>query len=79
MDFGRNCQDHEGKEALTMYFCYEKDFAERWSPVVYHEEKPRKGENSLTVERSSIWEVPLDCINVNGDPMFGRLMERFRP
>lgn len=62
-----------------MIFCYEKDFAERWLPVVYHDGLPPKtGPNGQGVERRGSWEVPDDCMGSDGEPMFGKLMERFR-
>lgn len=62
----------------SMFFAYERDFAVRWCPVVYWDEKPSKrmeGEK----ERSPIHAVPPECIGEDGEPMFSRLMARFPP
>lgn len=63
-----------------MWFCYEKSIS-GWSPVVYHLNKPNSGEskslNGSLVKRSQIWEVPEDCKDTSGEPMFGRLQVKF--
>lgn len=60
-----------------MWFAYELDFARRWTPVAYHGDKPPK-KLGTDVERSTLHEVPEDCIGADGEPLFGKLMERFQ-
>lgn len=40
------------------YFCYEKNMG-RWSPTVYYD-RPEKGPNSRTVERTPLIEIELE-------------------
>lgn len=58
-----------------MWFRYERNNG-RWSPVVYHQEKPRvpKGEEDRFTH---VVPVPADCLDTNGNPMFGRLQAKF--
>jgi hypothetical protein len=61
---------------MPSYFCYERDFANRWQAVVYHNGKPPKSVNHSEPERSQFYEVPDDMMS--GDsPMFGKLMQKF--
>lgn len=43
------------------YFCYERDFARRWTPVIIHGDKPSKSVNGSTPERTAIIEVSDDA------------------
>lgn len=58
-----------------MYFCYELSDSGVWEAVCYRTNFgfPRPDERL----RSELIEVPDDCIGDNGDPLFGRLRERF--
>lgn len=61
-----------------MFFAYEMNFGGKWCPVVYHGDKPSKkmeGEPS----RSAVHEVPSDCIDEFGNPIFGKLQRMFPP
>jgi hypothetical protein len=60
-----------------MFFCYEKDFSLRWTPCVYYGDKPGK-RMEYNIERSSIYEVPEDCMN-GDEPSFHKLQQRFPP
>lgn len=58
---------------MTMWFRYERDFARRWVPVVYHDDKPKQTD----VERQTVAiEVSPGCIR-GGEPMFGQLVLMF--
>lgn len=61
-----------------MFFAYEKDFAGRYCPVVYYNEKPSKRMEGEPV-RSAVYDVPPECIGGDGEPMFSRLVKRFPP
>lgn len=58
------------------YFCYEKSLR-GWSPVVYHGSPPSKSINGQGPERSTHYEVPDDCVDVVGEPLFFRLIQKF--
>lgn len=45
-------------------------------PAVYYGEKPGKAIYGQTPERSTIWEVPDECM-LNNEPIFGRLKKMF--
>jgi hypothetical protein len=57
---------------VTAFFTYERDFALRWIPVVYHDAPPR-------VRQGTVWPVPADCLDEDGSPRFGALQARFAP
>lgn len=59
-----------------MWFCWEMNFANRWTPVCHHMDKPkaRKGEEHRL---AGPWEVPDDCVGSDGQPMLGALQRRF--
>ncbi|PZO78460.1 MAG: hypothetical protein DI629_12245 [Mesorhizobium amorphae] len=59
-----------------MFFCYERDFAMRWCPVVYHDEKPTKMQGRAS-DRTAFQTVPAECLDMNGEPMFGALQRAF--
>lgn len=59
-----------------MWFLYERDFARRWVPVVYHGDKPNPRKDGSA---TGAIEVPPDCIGPDGQPMFGRLQAKFPP
>jgi hypothetical protein len=65
---------------MTHWFCYERSVG-RWAPVVYHGQKPRpeKVAEGDEPSRTTLIPVPADCLDTSGDPMFGRLQERFPP
>lgn len=46
------------------YFCYEKDFASRWCPVVYYDHPPQKQTIDKTI-RSEIHPVPIEWCGEN--------------
>lgn len=62
---------------MSAWFRYERNLG-RWCPVVYHDGKPdvRKGDEDRV---TGAIEVPADCLNTNGEPMFGRLQAKFPP
>jgi len=63
---------------MTSYFCYEKDFSGRYSPVVYHNSKPTKTVNGSEPERSTFYEIPAELMGSDGQsPEFGKLMIMF--
>lgn len=56
-------------------FCYELSDNGVWEAVVY---RTNFGGPLLDERvRSSLVRVPADCIGSDGEPMFGRLRERF--
>lgn len=59
-------------------FCYERDFANRWLPVIYFD-KPGKSVNGSDKERSQMWVVPWsDLLGSDGvSPDFKKLMEKY--
>jgi hypothetical protein len=60
------------------YFVWEKDFAGRWSPVVYHGDKPPKSVNGGEMERSSFFPIAPEFMGADGNsPMFGILKEKY--
>lgn len=57
---------------MSAWLRYERDFAGRWRPVVYHMEKPAARDGA-----TAAIEVPADCLSTDGSPMFGRLQAKF--
>lgn len=53
------------------YFTYERDFAGRWQPVVYHRDKPRNADSA------PVWPVPTGMMDDDGSPHFGALRDAF--
>lgn len=59
------------------YFTYERDFANRWLPVIYFD-KPGKSVNCSDKERSQMWDVTPDLLGSDGvSPDFKKLMEKY--
>lgn len=59
---------------MSEWFRYERDFASRWCPVVFHDGKPKPSDRA-----TAAIEVPADCLASDGSPMFGRLQAIFPP
>lgn len=57
---------------MTAWLRYEKDFAGRYCPVVYHDEKPKPRDGA-----SAAVHVPADLLSVDGSPILGRLKAMF--
>jgi len=65
-----------------MIAVYERDFAQRWNLVVYHDGLPPKSVNGQQKERFGAFPVPEDCIDVVGKdhcPRLGKIKELFPP
>lgn len=62
----------------VMWFRWERDHALRWCPTIHHGDKPEvtKSSQGDPVRQTEAVQVPDDCI-VNGEPLFGKLVERF--
>jgi len=62
-----------------LYYCYERAMTGVWSPVCYHGEKPKneKISDGDSPSRTVLYEVPEDCVDEFGNPMFGMLMKRW--
>lgn len=59
------------------WFAHEKDFANRWNPVVFHQ-KPNKSVNHSEPERTTLHEIPADLMGSDGvSPNFGKLVKMF--
>lgn len=59
------------------HFGYEKDFANRWQPVV-HFEKPSRSVNGSDRERTTLFDVPVELLGQDGvSPQFGKLQTLF--
>lgn len=59
-----------------MWFRYERSFCCRWCPVVIYGDKPgipKDGSATAAIE------VPPDCLDTSGEPLFGRLQAKFPP
>lgn len=54
---------------MISFFTYERDFARRWTPVVYHDDKPKSA--------TPVHSVPSDCLDMDGSPRFAELQRRF--
>lgn len=64
------------------YFCYEKDFASRWCPVIYYDEVMTKSANGKEAipDRSPIYTLPDEYIE--GDEVnvsFNTLQKLYPP
>lgn len=60
------------------YFCYERNFSNRWQPIVYHGEKPPKSVNNSDPERTPFYEIPIELLGSDGvSPKFSELQRRF--
>ena len=58
-----------------MWFCYELSDAGKWEACAY---RTNFGEPALDDRlRTELVELPEDCIGGDGEPMFGKLRERF--
>lgn len=57
---------------MSAWFRYERDFAQRFCPVVIYGDEPRipRGEEDRYTKAVA---VPVDCLSTDGSPMFGRL------
>lgn len=64
---------------MKAWFRYERDFAQRWCPVVlYDDARPaRKPFDDGRV--TDMIEVPASCLASDGSPMFGRLQAIYPP
>lgn len=64
---------------IKVFFCYERAMTGNWHPVCYHSEPPKKEKVSDgdMPSRSTVHEVPPDCIVGLDEPLFGILMKRF--
>lgn len=63
---------------MTTYFCYERDFAGRFNPVVYYE-KPTKSNQGHDFERTALHEVSGKAL-LGADlvsPNFAKLVKKF--
>lgn len=59
-----------------MWACYEKGSL-GWQLVVYHQWKPpMQSVNGKGVERTSLFDVPKDCINEDGSVNFNKIESR---
>lgn len=64
---------------MPSYFCYERDFAGRFQPAVYHNEKPlAKSANGAGPERTQLHEIGAEFLGEDGiSPSFGALQQKY--
>lgn len=62
---------------MTMWFCYERDFARRWCSVVYHGDRPGKSVTGHDRERTIVREVPTCALRDDGSPNLDALQLMF--
>ena len=63
---------------MKNYFVWERDFANRWQAVVYHNGKPAKSVNHSEPDRSQFHEIPLELMGGDGQsPVFSELMKKY--
>lgn len=60
-----------------MYFCWERSYA-GWIPVTYYGEEPGKKMEGK-VERSTVYDVPPECIGEDGEPLWRKLKILYPP
>lgn len=63
---------------MKFYFCWERNFAGVWSPVVYHGEmpKPEKVSDGDRASRTAV--IPVKDEFISGDtPIFGTLVKAY--
>ncbi|NEI71031.1 hypothetical protein GR212_15740 [Rhizobium lusitanum] len=60
---------------MKIWFCWEKSSTGRWSPVCYHGDQPvnEKVSDGDRPMRSPLYEVSTECLDVDGNPQFGKL------
>jgi hypothetical protein len=68
-----------GMHMPKLFFCWERASTGRWGPVCYHGAPPKaeKVSDGDRPYRTPVLEVPEDCQDGDGNPLFGRLSERF--
>lgn len=62
---------------MTKCYAYWEKYNDSWGLVVYHGEKPRKGENSFNVERTEPYIVPAEMIDLDGSPNMGLITKEY--
>lgn len=64
---------------MEIWFCWERGMTGQWAPVCYHGEKPKPEKSSAddAPARSVLHSVPGDCVDQEGNALFGRLCDRF--
>lgn len=62
------------KPMRRAFYGYERNFANRWCPVVYYDFVPPPSCNGHSYEQSDFIAVPNNCID-NGEPLFGKLKQ----
>lgn len=60
------------------FFVYELDFACRWCPAVYWDEKPRIARDQA-YRYSTFWPVTTEDRDSFGEPRYGRLRAKYPP